>query len=252
MKALCFIIIKKLTSSNERVRQLATEINLLSILTDKLNLSLMTLQHSRHLETTKKFGVQKVKSMKILLFHFPKLFFLPTQCQFMTKDFIIFLKALMEWNLPLDQNSNQLKEIFKKVLKVSDWIDSDSLIMNCFLNLLQVVSDMDIGRSCVTSEINGKPLIKVLLLKTQLLSSKPPHTDNNMSLIRNGIATLKICSRFIEVRAMLKNAKVFQMLEVLHPQIYSNKKTTWDDVTIEWLKFFEFLSRFDDTECVPM
>lgn len=157
----------------------------------------------------------------------------------------------MEWNLPLAQHFQHIKDIFKQVLKVFDWIEADSVLMNCFLNLLQVVSVMDIGRGCVTSEINGKPLIKVILLKTQNLSSKPPHTENNMSLIRNGIAAIKSCSTLIEVRAMLKNAKVFQMLEVLHPQIYTNKKTTWDDVTVEWLKFFEFMSRFEDTECEP-
>lgn len=157
----------------------------------------------------------------------------------------------MEWNLPLAKHSADIKNIFKKVLTISDWIDSDSILMNCFLNLVKVVSFMDVGRNCVGGEIDGKPLIKVILVKTQSLSSKPPHTENNMSLIRNGIYTLKCCSHFIEVRAMLKNAKIFQMLEVLHPQINKSKKTTWDDVTIEWLQFFEFLSRFEDTECLP-
>lgn len=157
----------------------------------------------------------------------------------------------MEWNLPFAQHSADIKNIFKKVMSVSDWIDADSVLMNCFLNLVKVVSVLDIGRSCITSEFDGKPLMRVILTKTQSISSKPPHTENNLSLIRNGISTLKTCCNMVEVRAMLKNAKIFQMLEVLHPQIYRNKKTTWDDVTVEWLKFFEFFSRFDDTECLP-
>jgi hypothetical protein len=169
----------------------------------------------------------------------------------MSKDLIMLLKALMEWNLPLAQHSSNVKEIFKKLIKVSDWIEADFILMNCFLNLLKLVSVMDIGKGCVSSEFNGKSVIKMILVKTQSLSSKPPHTELNISLIHNGLSTLKTCSALIEVRAMLKNAKVFQMLEVLHPQVYTSKKTTWDDVTIEWLEFFEFLSRFNDVECMP-
>lgn len=123
--------------------------------------------------------------------------------------------------------------------------------MNCFLSVFQVVSKMDIGRNCITEQINGKPLIKVILLKTQALSVKPPHTDINLALMKNGIATLKICCVRVEVRMMLKNEKIFQMLDCLHPHIHCTRKSTWDNVTVEWLQFFEYLSRFEDTFCLP-
>lgn len=169
----------------------------------------------------------------------------------MIKDLALFLKALIDWNLPLASHSNLTKDIFMKILKIFDWIEADSVLMNCFMNLLKVVSVMDIGRHCVTSELENKSLIKLILSKTQNLSSKPPHTENNLSLIRSGISTLQACSKLIEVRATLKNAKIFQVLEILHPQIHVNKRTTWDEVTVEWLKFFDLLSLFDDTECSP-
>lgn len=47
-------------ATNERVKQLSIEIDLMSILAEKLELTLTTMQASRHLETTKKNGVQKV------------------------------------------------------------------------------------------------------------------------------------------------------------------------------------------------
>lgn len=62
MKTLCFLIIKKMASSNERVKELVAEIHLLSLLSEKLNLTLLVMQHNRHLETTKKSGAQKVKN----------------------------------------------------------------------------------------------------------------------------------------------------------------------------------------------
>lgn len=169
----------------------------------------------------------------------------------MIKDLCILLKALTEWNLPLTNHQNRLKEIFKNLLKVTDWIDADSVLKNCFLNVLQVISLMEIGRSCVMEEVEGKPLIKGILQKTQAMSTKPPHTDVNLKLIKTGISVLQTCSRFVDVRMMLKNMKIFQMLEVLHPQIHKTRKSTWDDVTITWMKFFEFLSRSADTECIP-
>lgn len=169
----------------------------------------------------------------------------------MIKDLAIFLKALTEWKLPLASNAKSVRKIFDQLLKVYDWIDADSLLKNCFLNFIQAMSALDVGKSCLLYEVEGKPLLKTILKKTQALSVKPPHTETNLALIKNGIATLTACSRFIEVRIMLKNCKVFEMLECLHPQIQNNRKSTWDRVTIEWLKFFEFLSKFDDTECLP-
>lgn len=163
----------------------------------------------------------------------------------------IFLNALTEWQLPLNNHTKLIKDLFTKLLKVSDWLDADSVLMNSFMNLLQVVSKMNIGRSCAMEEVEGKPLMINILKKTQSFSVKPPHTETNLALMRNGLSTLKAYSKFVEVRVMLKNSKVFQTLEVLHPQIQKNRKTTWDEVTVEWLKFFESLSRFDDTECLP-
>lgn len=169
----------------------------------------------------------------------------------MIKDLCITIKVFTEWNLPLESNPAIVKDMFSKTLKISDWLNADSTLMNCFMQLIQVVSVMEIGRHCVMQEIDGVQLPKFILSKTQLLSSKPPHTQTNLALIANGIAVLKTLSRFVEVRMILKNAKLFQMLEVLHPQIQKNRKTTWDDVTVEWMKFFEFLSRHEDTECLP-
>lgn len=169
----------------------------------------------------------------------------------MIKDLCILLKALVSWHLPLSSKASHVKDLFKKLLKVSDWIDADTTLTNCFLHLLQVISRMEIGRSCVIEEIAGSSLVKTILKKTQALSAKSPHTETNLALMRNGISALESCAKFVEVRMMLKNAKLFQMLEVLHPQLNKNRKSTWDDVTIEWLSFFDFLSRFDDTECLP-
>lgn len=98
-------------------------------------------------------------------------------------------------------------------------------------------------------KISGKPIVNVILSKAQALSVKPPHTELNLALVRNGISALKSFSNFVEVRMILKNAKIFQLLEYFHPHIHKTRKSTWDEVTAEWLKFFEFLSRFEDVEC---
>lgn len=169
----------------------------------------------------------------------------------MIKDLCILIKAFTEWELPLSENQAIVQNRFEQALKINDWLNADSTLMNCFLQLLQVVTVMDIGRHCVMQEMEGTQLPKVILKKTQLLSSKPPHTSTSLALIANGIELLKTLSRFVEVRMILKNAKLFQMLEVLHPQIQRNRKTSWDEVTFEWLTFFEFFSRFEDTECLP-
>jgi hypothetical protein len=247
IKALCFLIISKL-NENERVKQLSIDIKLLSIVTDKLSLTLATLQSFRHLETTKKYGTQKVRSSSS--FHLCLLKVSLPQTQHMIKDLCIFLKAATEWNLPLEKHTKSIKKAFYQVLQVTDWIQADSVLMNCFLNFVQVLSGLDIGRSCLLEEIDKMPLTKSILEKTKALSTKIPHTESNLAMIKNGISTLQKCSKYVEVRVMLKNSKVFQFLENLQPHIHSSRKSTWDEVTKEWLKFFEFLSRFDDTECL--
>lgn len=169
----------------------------------------------------------------------------------MIRDLCFLLKALTEWQLPLQQNSRLVVEIFENLLKVQDWLDADSMLTNCFLNVLKIVNSLETGRSSILKEIDGKPLLKTILKKTQALSVKPPHTATNLALMKNGIKSMMACAKMIEVRVMLKNSKVFQMLELLHPQIHPTRKSPWDDVAVEWLKFFEFLSRFEDTECLP-
>lgn len=163
----------------------------------------------------------------------------------------LFLKALTEWSLPLASHADHVKEIFKTILKVHDWLDADSTLTNCFLNLVQTVGVMEIGRSCFVEELNGKPLVAFILAKTQTLCAKHPHTDTTLALISNALHTLKLATQIIEVRMFLKNSNMFSILEKLHPQLQKNRKTTWDDVTIAWLRFFESLSRFEDTECLP-
>jgi hypothetical protein len=59
MKVQCFTLIRKLSELTV-VKQLAKEVDLLSIIVERLSMSLMVMQRNRHLETTKKIGVQKV------------------------------------------------------------------------------------------------------------------------------------------------------------------------------------------------
>ena len=159
------------------------------------------------------------------------------------------MKAFSEWNLPLIRNTKKVEEIFKDVLRVFDWLEADSILMNCFFNLMQLVADMDVGKSCVLMEVQEKPLIKIIWDKTLSLSSIHPHTKNNMSLIRYGLSVLKCCSNYVEVRVILKNSEIFLMLEYL--QLDPARKTSWDDVTVEWMKFYDKMSQFEDTECQP-
>lgn len=60
MTALCSMLITKFTARSERCRKIADQINLLQIVCEKLDMSLAVMQNYRHLETTKKNGVQKV------------------------------------------------------------------------------------------------------------------------------------------------------------------------------------------------
>lgn len=149
------------------------------------------------------------------------------------------------------QHPKRVTNIFKDLVKVNDWIEADSVLMNCFFSMIQMVSGMESGRSCVMEQFKGKPLIKAVLGKIISLSLKPPHTDLNLALMRNGLTTLQICSSRVDVRLMLKNEKILQILEHFHPQIHSTRRSTWDIVTVQWLQFFEFFSRFEDTECLP-
>lgn len=173
------------------------------------------------------------------------------QGQFIIKDLCIHIKALTELNTLNNDNIKSVQDLFMKFLEIFDWIEADSILTNCFLHLVQHIGVSKIGKSCVLAEINGNPLIKALLKKVQAISSKPPHTETNLVLLKNGISTIQCCSHMIDVRIMLKNAKILQILEVLHPQLQHSRKTTWDEVTIAWLKLFEHLARFEDNDCNP-
>lgn len=62
MNALCYTLITKLSSRSERCREIAEHICLLETVCEKVDLSLGVMQNFRYLETTKKHGVQKVRS----------------------------------------------------------------------------------------------------------------------------------------------------------------------------------------------
>lgn len=163
----------------------------------------------------------------------------------------MFLKALTEWSLPLSSHADHVKEIFRSLLKLQDWLNADCVLTNCFLNFVQTVGAMESGRSCFLEKLNGKPLVAFILEKAQTMSAKNPHTDTTLALTSNALHTLKLATQLIEVRMSLKNSNMFSILEKLHPQLQKNRKTTWDDITVAWLQFFEFLSRFEDIECLP-
>lgn len=216
-------------SNSERAQYLANVFNLVGMSIDNFNLQLIKMQNLRYAETTKKMGVQK--------------------CQIMLKDICFHLKTLTDWNLQL--NDNRIKDLFTKILKISDWIDADVIIMNSFLKLVNSLNSTKFGKQCLFENYDGNPVIKAILKKMQKVSTRVPHTDCNRMLLRNGINTIQSACRLVDVRILLRNSKVFQILELMHPQLHRNRRSTWDDVTIEWLKFFEHFSRFEDVDCNP-
>ena len=99
-------------------------------------------------------------------------------------------------------------------------------------------------------EVNGAALIKNLLKQSQAISAKSPHTPASLTILRNTLKTIQAYNCMADVRVILKTAKIFQVLDVLYPQL-QNKKTSWNDVILIWLQFFETFSRYDDSECTP-
>jgi len=144
-----------------------------------------------------------------------------------------------------------MKELFEQLKKIFTWFEADKILLNTFYQFIQHISQLDIIKACITQEINGTSLLKGILQKVQKETQKIPHTESSLALIQNGLFTLEKCSHMIDVRIILKNAKIFQLLDLLHPQVQSNKKSTWNDVTVMWLEFFEVLSRYEDCECTP-
>ncbi|CAO1330837.1 unnamed protein product [Diamesa serratosioi] len=229
LKCVCFLVLKKLMSNSERARYIANVFNLIGMSIDSFNLQLVKMQNLRYAEATRKMGVQK--------------------CQIMLKDICFHLKTLTDWNL--QHNDSRIKDLFVKILKISDWIDADVIIMNSFLSLVNNLNNTKFGKQCLFENYDGNPVIKAILKKMQKVTSRVPHTDSNKMLLRNGINTIQTACRLVDVRILLKNSKVFQILEHIHPQLHRNRRSTWDEVTIEWLKFFEHFSRFEDVDCNP-
>lgn len=168
----------------------------------------------------------------------------------MTKDLIILLKALLEWKLPLDKHQKMVADFSLAISNIEDWLEADSILMNNFYNLLRVVMTMEIGAKQLTKN-NSKtlPLVKNVFKKIKALSHKAPHTESTLAMIRNALHWLMACAQFIEARIALKNQNVFTTFDKILPHLNSSRKSTWDNVAVEWLYFFEFLSRFDDMEC---
>jgi hypothetical protein len=167
----------------------------------------------------------------------------------MIRDVCLFTKCLIDWNLPLSENSSAVKQVFLEFLNISDWLESDAILMNTFFSLICTVSNTDIGRQCCSRQYDGKPLMKAICMRTEALSFKAPHTESHMILIENGIRVLKSCSSFVEVRQILKSVNIFRTLETLHVHLNGNKKSEWDSVIINWLRLVNFLMKFEDYEC---
>lgn len=159
------------------------------------------------------------------------------------------LKAIVEWNLACE-NTETIEEFLAKVLSVYGWIYNDTLLLNAFINFLQRFDSLRFAKICLAREHNGKSVLKGILKKAFELSSNQ-HTDVNLALLRNILNLFATYANVIDVRLMLKNANIFQILDIFHPQLQKSRKTAWNEVTLLWLKFFEKLSLIEDPECNP-
>lgn len=141
-----------------------------------------------------------------------------------------------------------MKEFFLNILKVYDWIEQDSVLLNNFYNFCSSFSKHRYARSFLMESLEGpnKPLIKCLTEKILQLTTKTPHTESNLTLMKNAFNVLVNACQFMEVRLTLKT--IYQVLDTLHPQLMSSKKTSWDDVTLIWLSFIEEYSQYEETE----
>ncbi|KAG5675009.1 hypothetical protein PVAND_004949 [Polypedilum vanderplanki] len=232
IRASAFLFIKTTLGYSDHLKAFALQINIISAIIAKTINFVATIQGNSHSETTKKNGVQ--------------------QCQQIIKKFCFYLKALTEWSIPIDDgesaHGSELKSLFYAIIPVYSWVTSDSILSNCFLNFLQLLSRTKEAKKCIMQEINGISLIKDILKRANAISVKPPHTPNNLKMLKNLIKTIELYCGVIEVRMILKSAKIFQILDLLYPQL-QNRKSTWNDVVIIWLRFFENFSQYDDSEC---
>lgn len=160
---------------------------------------------------------------------------------------------MLEWNLPLTENSRLVKKVFLDYLRVSDWLEADSMLMNGFFQLLIKAVSLDIGHICCVQPYEGKPLVQAICMRTQALSLKSPHSDTSLSLINNGIAVMIKCSQFIDIRQILKSVRVIKVLETLQVHLAgkTKNKSPWEGIAVSWLQLLDCLSKFEDTECVP-
>lgn len=164
----------------------------------------------------------------------------------------IYIRAITEWNLQLNEGANKVKDILLSLIKVYNWIESDSVLMNTFTNFLRETCSIEIvAKNIVIQEYNGKSFMTVILKKAQSISAKHPHTEANLVLLKNLLDLFIAYAHMVEIRLLLKNSKILQMLEIFHPQIHKNRKTSWNDVTLTWMRFFEKLSQFEDIDCKP-
>lgn len=173
------------------------------------------------------------------------------QCQLITKELCIYLKAIAEWNLSSRKMEHRMEDFLLKLLAVYGWISSDILLLSAFISFLQKYNSLNIAKICLTKQHNGISIMRGIVKKAQDISSKTPHTDTNLALLRNILEMLVSYSSAVDVRLLMKSLKIFEMLDILHPQLQKNRKTTWNEVTIYWLKFFEKLSMLEDTDCNP-
>jgi hypothetical protein len=145
----------------------------------------------------------------------------------------------------------KVQKILIEIIEAYNWIEADLILSNNLVNFLRKFSSLEIVKICTTREIKGISLAKLLLMKAQQISQKTPHTEGGVLMLKNLINTFVSFTFTIEFRLMLRNAKAYNMLEQLHPQLQKNRKSSWNDITLVWMKFFECLSKYEDTECNP-
>lgn len=173
------------------------------------------------------------------------------QAQMAIKDVVILTSFFLDLQFPLAETSRLVRKVFGDFLRVSDWLEADSYMMNSFFRLLSIASSLDIGHYCSTQSYDGKPLIKSICMRTQALSLKSPHTETGMGLIKNGVAVMIDCAKFVDVRQTLKSLRVIKVFETLQVHLEGKKKAPWEEISVVWLQLLECLSKFEDAEFAP-
>lgn len=157
---------------------------------------------------------------------------------------------MVEWNLPPD-STTKIDDFLQRILMVYSWIHNDCLLLNAFINFLQFFNSLKFAKVCLLKDYQGASIWKGILKKAFEYSSNPPHTESNLALLENILNVFVTYAKAVDIRLLLKNAKIFQMVDILHPQLQKSRKTSWNEVITLWLKFFEKLSLIEDPECNP-